>query len=87
MPETKLLNQSGTAANQLCSGLRAQERCDGVGLADIRTFKSNRGEGECDERTVFPITRTGLFNFEKSKGGRRSTERMGHPKAYLHENE
>ena len=78
--ETEVLNQSGFVANQFGSSLGTRKRCDGVSLAGIDRRESNHGEAKNEKRTMFPITRTGFFNFEKSKGGRRSTERTGHPK-------
>ena len=44
MPDTKLFDQGGRVADQLSGVLRARKRCDGVGLADIHTLKSNHRE-------------------------------------------
>ena len=46
MPDAKLFNQCGAVTEQVCSGLRAHERRDGVGLASKGRYESHRREME-----------------------------------------
>lgn len=79
MSDAKLFDQCGVVTKQVCSDLRTYERRDWVGLTGKNEREpDNRGGSE--RRTVFPITRTGFFTLERSRGARRSTERTGHPK-------
>lgn len=81
MTETELFEQKGIVAEHVCSFLCARKRCDRVSLrfAVVRlgcNLVLIRGRGA---RTEFPMTRTGFLSCLGLNGGRRSTERTGHP--------
>ena len=77
MAEAKLLNEERIVAEKVCCLFRTSERGDWVGLGIIKVRLRNRSIIGWNARTVFPMTRTGVFNFLGEYGGTRSTERTG----------